>query len=41
VEFYYVQAMHHTLTTRVLRHSVPAGALGSKAAWRSHTLIFL
>ena len=29
------------LTTRVLRHSVPAGALGSKAAWRSHTLIFL
>lgn len=30
-----------THTTSVLRHKVPAGALGSNAAWRSHTLIFL
>lgn len=30
-----------TLTTRVRRQRVPAGARGSKAATRSHTLIFL
>lgn len=29
------------LTTRVLRHKVPAGARGSNAAARSHTFIFL
>lgn len=29
------------LTTRVRKQSVPAGARGSKAATRSHTLIFL
>lgn len=29
------------LTTRVRKHRVPAGARGSKAATRSHTLIFL
>lgn len=29
------------LTTSVLRQRVPAGARGSKAAARSHTLIFL
>ena len=29
------------LTTRVRRQRVPAGARGSRAAWRSHTLILL
>lgn len=29
------------LTTSVRRHSVLAGARGSRAAWRSHTLILL
>ena len=29
------------LTTNVLRHNVPAGARGSNAAARSHTLILL
>jgi len=39
--FVYLSPKESTPTTSVLRHNVPAGALGSNAAWRSQTLIFL
>lgn len=33
--------MKYNLTTNVRKHNVPAGALGSNAAAKSQTLIFL